>query len=53
MLKKKYYLIVSGAFDRDPVIFKEYPSDEDIIKAIREKGGKTARVEKRYVLKEL
>jgi len=42
LLKEKYYLIVSRAFDREPVKFKEYPSDEDIVNAIRKKGRRNS-----------
>lgn len=52
MLKEKYFLVVSGEFDREPIIYEEQPTNEDISKAIREMEGKSARVEKRFVLKE-
>jgi len=52
VLQEKYYLIVSGAFDREPIIFDKYPSDEEIIQAIKDKKGSSAKIEKRYTLKE-
>lgn len=52
LLKKKYFVIVSGAFDRDPVIFDKKPTEEDIKKAIVNKKGDSAKVEERFVLGE-
>jgi hypothetical protein len=50
MLKEVYYLIVSGAFDRKEIEFENFPTEEQIIEAIKEKQGNTARIEKRYKL---
>ncbi len=49
-LVEKYFLIVSGSFDREPIIYEEQPSQEDILKAIQKMDGNSARVEKRFVL---
>ena len=49
-LKEKYFLIVSGKFDREPIVFSEKPSDEEIVDAIKKENGESARVEKRFVL---
>lgn len=51
-LEEKYFLIVSGAFDRESIVFDEEPSKEEIKQAILDKNGKSARVEKRFVLGE-
>jgi hypothetical protein len=50
MLKEVYYLIVYGSFEREPIVFNEYPTEEEIIAAIEDKNGFTAVVEKRYKL---
>lgn len=50
MVKKKYFLIVKGTFDRPEVLFDEYPTERQIEKAIIEYNGESARVEERYVL---
>jgi len=51
MLKEKYFLIVSGAFDREPIVYDEEPTENDIVDAIKNSKGDSARIEKRYVLK--
>lgn len=51
-LEEKYFVVVSGAFDREYVVYDEYPSRKEIAKMILEKDGESARVEKRFVLKE-
>ncbi len=50
VLQEKYYLVVSGSFDREPIIFEDEPTEQDIVNAIKEMDGESARVEKRYVL---
>ena len=50
VLQERYYLVVSGNFDREPIIYDVEPSSQDIINAIKEMNGDSARVEKRYVL---
>lgn len=50
-LEEKYFLVVSGEFDRDPIIYESHPTQDEIAKAIKDKKGKSARVEKRFVLK--
>lgn len=49
-LKEKYFLVVSGNFERTPIEFDEYPNQDDIVKAIKELDGVSAKVEKRFVL---
>jgi hypothetical protein len=49
-LVEKYFLIVIGSFNRKPIIYDNYPSEEVIIKAIIEQEGKSAIVEKRFVI---
>lgn len=51
MVEKKYFLIVEGTFDRAPILFDEYPADEQIAQALVELNGESARIEERYVLK--
>lgn len=53
MVEKKYFLIINGTFDRDPVIFEEFPTTEEIANAIISLRGVSARVEERFVLKEV
>jgi hypothetical protein len=48
VLKAFYCIVVSGTFDRDPIECKEYPTEDQILQAIKDQGGETARVEKRY-----
>lgn len=50
MLVEKYFLIVSGAFDREPIIYDVKPTEKEVRNAIKEHDGQSARVEKRYVL---
>ncbi|WP_394557381.1 hypothetical protein [Priestia aryabhattai] len=50
MVKKVFYLIVAGQYDREPIRFEEEPTEQQIADAIIEKRGKTARVEQRYEL---
>lgn len=53
MLVEKYFLIVYGeSFEKGTIKLKERPNDDKIIQTIKELNGKSARVEKRYVLKE-
>ena len=49
-LQERYYLVVSGSFDREPIVFYDKPTKQDIASAIKEMNGESARVEKRYVL---
>ena len=49
-MTKKFYLVVISMFERDPIVFDEYPSEKEIRDAIIRLEGKTARVEERYVL---
>ena len=51
-LEEKYFLVVSGAFDREPVVYNSQPTEDEIMKVIKDKKGKSARVEKRYIIKE-
>lgn len=62
MLKEYYYIIVSkideeiGIEENDFIIGKEfgnYPTSDEIIKAIKSVKGDVARVEKRYKLVEV
>jgi len=48
-LVEKYFLVVSGAFDRSPIVYDVYPTKKEISEAIVEMNGRSARVEKRYV----
>jgi hypothetical protein len=48
VLKEFYCIIISGRFDRDPIECEEYPTKEQIMQAIKDQGGETARVEKRF-----
>lgn len=50
-LEEKYFLVVSGEFDREPITYDSHPTEEEILEVIKEKKGKSARIEKRYVLK--
>lgn len=50
-LVEKYFLVVSGAFDREPIIYEAHPTKEDVAKALKDMDGKSARVEKRFVFK--
>lgn len=52
MLKEVYLLIIQGTFDREPIEFESYPSQEEIKKCLQSLEGKTARIEKRYKLVE-
>lgn len=47
----KYFLVISGSFDRTPMVFDVKPTEKEIIEAIKINDGESARVEKRYVLK--
>lgn len=51
-LVEKYYLTVIGDYERKPMEFEEVPSKEVIANAIFEQKGRTARLEKRFVLVE-
>jgi len=51
-LEERYFLIVSGEFDREPVVYNSHPTEVEILKMIKDKKGESARVEKRYVIKE-
>jgi len=50
VIQEKYYLVVSGSFDREPIVYDVEPTKDDIANAIKENKGESARVEKRYVL---
>ena len=52
VLQERYYLVVSGSFDREPIVYDVEPTNQDIASAIKELNGESARVEKRYVLGE-
>jgi len=51
VLEEKYFLVVYGSFERAPIEFDRHPSEEEVIQAIKDLDGKSAIVEKRYVLK--
>jgi hypothetical protein len=49
MLKEIFCLVVLGElFEKQTIEFDKPPTKEEILKAIKELDGKTARVEKRY-----
>lgn len=50
VLKEKFFLVVSGQFDREPIVYNDEPTKSDIIAAIKKLQGESARVEKRHVL---
>lgn len=50
-MEKVYYLIVSKTHDREAIRYTTEPTEEEILKAIKEHGGTSARVEPRYELK--
>lgn len=52
LLIEKYFIVVLGAFEREPIVFDEEPTEKEIVEAINKLDGKSARVEKRYVLQE-
>lgn len=49
-LKEKFFLVVLGNFERPAIEYDQYPSEEEIINQIIKQNGKSARVEKRYVI---
>lgn len=49
-LKEKYFLIVSGNFERAPIEYEEHPTEDEIKQAIKDLDGKSAKVEKRFVI---
>jgi hypothetical protein len=50
MIKKMFYLIVAGQYDREPIRFDEEPTEQQIADAIIKLDGKSARLEQRYEL---
>ena len=49
-LSQKYFLTVLGNFEKVTLEYEEHPSENTIKEVILQYGGKTARIEKRYVL---
>lgn len=49
-LVERYFLIVMGTFERKTIELDHSPTDEEIIHAITEENGKSAKIEKRFVL---
>jgi len=53
MLVEKYFLTVYGtSFEKGTIESSEQPNDDVIKQTIKKLCGKSAKVEKRYVLKE-
>lgn len=50
MLKEKFFIVVLGTFEREPIVKDAYPTDKEILEAIKTLNGNSARVEKRYVV---
>lgn len=49
-LTEKFFLVVIGTHERTPIVYDRYPTEEEIFNQIIKQDGKTARVEKRFVI---
>lgn len=51
-MELRYFLIISSAFDRTPIVLDHEPTEQEIKDYIIKLKGTSARIEKRYVLSE-